>query len=262
MLDVQNVHYQYPGGAAALKGVSFSLAAGERVVLMGPNGAGKSSLARVLMGLLRPDEGSVCLGGQNTAGRPTWELARQVAYVFQNPYEQIFNRTVWDEAAFGVRQLYGRSPESEAQVEAALEQVGLLAEARRHPYDLGYAECRLLGLAGALAGGAGLLILDEPTAGLDAGQTARVEAILNSLQSAQKTVLVITHEIDWAAEQFDRLLWLAQGRLVYDSSLRDILSNPPAGLPMPVVSALGHRLGLGKIPLTTAELVDAILTPI
>lgn len=262
MLELHNIHYRYPGGAAALQGVSFSLADGERAVLMGPNGAGKSTLARVLIGLLRPDEGSVQLNGQNTAGRPSWELARQIAYVFQNPYEQIFNRTVWDEAAFGVRQLSGRSPESDAQVETALTRVGLLDKARRHPYDLGYAECKLLGLAGALAAGAEVLVLDEPTAGLDTRQIARVEAILDALRGEQKSVLVITHEIDWAAEQFERLLWLQAGRLLFDAPLRRLAADPPADLPLPAVTLLARRLGLSQPLLTADELAQAFLTPI
>ena len=171
-IRVENVHYTYPdGGVKALDGVSLSIQPGERVALVGQNGSGKSTLARHLNGLLRPEQGQVWVGDWETSAHSPAKMARRVAYAFQNPDEQLFHQQVWGEVAFGPQNL-GVSPEQvRAQVGQALELFGLSAFAQTNPRDLSYSGRKRISLASTVAMQTPVLVLDEPTAGLD-GQRA------------------------------------------------------------------------------------------
>ena len=168
-LELREVSFQYPAGVLALDGISLSIGSGEAVALIGENGAGKTTLAKLLNGLLRPTSGTVLVGEDDTRRYTPAQLSRHVGFVFQNPDDQLFARTVRDEVAFGPRNQRVSAGEVRARVDHALDDVGLGSAIDRHPYDLTAPERKRVALAAALAMQTPALILDEPTIGQDSG---------------------------------------------------------------------------------------------
>lgn len=216
-LVLRDVRYRYPGGAEALRGVSLGLAGGERVALLGRNGAGKSTLVRHLNGLLRPAAGSVRLGGVETRALSVARAAREVGIVFQDVRNQLFARTVRDELRFGPRNL-GYSPARvEALVDQALARLGLTELADEHPYDLQLSGRRLVAIAAVLAMDTRLLVLDEPTAGLDSPAVERLTALAHDLAAQGKSVVVVSHDLDFCYEALERVVLVHEGLVALDS---------------------------------------------
>lgn len=252
-IRLEDVYYAYAPDQPALCGISLLIEAGEQVALVGANGSGKSTLARCLNGLVRPQRGRVWVGELEVRREPVFTLAQRVAYVFQNPDDQLGQRTVADEVAFGPRQLGWPAERRAATVTQALEWLGLRDLARVHPHDLGLSERKLVALASALAMDAPVLILDEPTAGLDGYQIRRLEATLTELRRRGTTVILITHDLDFAAENLDRLVRLAAGQIVEDAPLTEIAAGDDASAPQ--IARLARRLGLPGPALTPAVFV-------
>ena len=229
--------------------VSFRLEPGERVALLGPNGAGKSTLMRLVAGLVRPGAGVVWVGDWDTRLRRPEELARRVGSLFQHADQQLFAHTVRDDVAFGPRAIGVAALDLERRVSRALAGVGLKAAAHQHPYDLPLPSRKLAALAGALALEPALLVLDEPTTGLDRRARARVAQLLAERAAGGTALLVITHDLGFAAETLDRALVLDRGRLVRDAPLASLLVT-------------GEGLGaLGLLPPPLAELSAALQLP-
>ena len=262
-LRVERVSFTY-GRVPALGEVSFALAAGERAALLGRNGAGKSTLVKLITGLLRPSAGTVFVGDWDTRGRPPEVLARRVGSVFQHADQQLFARTLRDDVGFGPRALGVAPPEVGRRVTGALAALGLEPVAEHHPYDLPPALRKLAALAGALALEPRLLVLDEPTAGLDRALRARVTAALLERAAAGATLLVVTHDLAFAAETLDRALVLERGRLACDEPLASLLTAPPPGrleplgLVPPPVARLSVALELPGRPVREADAAQAL----
>lgn len=215
LLQAKDVVYRYPGPtgpAAALDGFSLSVARGEWVAVAGPNGSGKSTLARVLGGLIPYQEGEIWLDGQRLAPQAHQVRAR-VGLVFQDPENQVVGSTVEEDVAFGPENLGLPSAEIARRVDAALDAVGLRAFRHRPTRALSGGQRQLLAIAGALALEPELLILDEPTAMLDArGQEAVLSALLQANRRRPVAVLWMTHRLDEALVA-DRLVILQHGRV-------------------------------------------------
>jgi energy-coupling factor transport system ATP-binding protein len=207
------VAFEYPDGTRALDGIDLEIRAGERVAIVGRNGSGKSTLVRLWNGLLRPTGGRVEIGGRPSDRRPVAELAREVGLTFQDPGDQLFARTCREEVAFGPRKMGRRGRDLEGAVAAALAAVGLTEAATSNPYDLGPSKRRLLALASVLAMWTPVVVLDEPTMGLDAQEHARVAAIIGSLAEAGRTVVAISHDTGFVEGVFDRSILLERGRI-------------------------------------------------
>ncbi|HEY3232399.1 MAG TPA: energy-coupling factor transporter ATPase [Roseiflexaceae bacterium] len=218
IVALEDVHFTYPGGVEALRGVSVAVGVGERVALLGRNGAGKSTLVRHLNGLLRPTAGRALVSGTETSKTTVAKCARQVGIVFQDIRNQLFARTVRDELAFGPRNL-GYSPARiDALVDRALRVLKLQDAANEHPYDLPPAWRRLVAIAAVLAMDSALLVLDEPTAGLDSASIALLTALAHDLAAQGKSVLVVSHDLDFCFEALDRVILLREGHVVLDSA--------------------------------------------
>lgn len=254
---IAGVRYAY-GAEEALRGIDLAIDAGEQVALIGPNGAGKTTLTRLLVALRRPAAGRVTVGDWEVARKRPDEMARRVGYVFQHADQQLFARSVEDDVAFGPRCL-GRVS---APVGEVLEELGLTAAARLHPYDLPAPARKLVALAGVLAMEPGVLVLDEPTAGLDRGQRERVVAALRRRAAAGVTVLVVSHDLGFVAEAADRVVVMREGRIAGDRPARELLYDREAltrlGLKPPPTSAVGMALGLRGQPIRTGEVVEAL----
>jgi len=231
---------------------------------LGRNGAGKSTLARLITGLLHPTSGRVWVGDWDTSGRRPEELAHRVGSLFQHADQQLFARTVREDVAFGPRALGCDAADCARRTAHALAELELDPFADTHPYDLPSPFRKLVALAGVLALEPALLVLDEPTAGLDARLKERVvRAIVErSAGEGGAAALVITHDLGFAGEALDRALVLDRGRLARDEPLADLLRAPerlePLGLLPPPVAALSFALRLPGTPVRAAEAARAL----
>lgn len=261
VLRLDGVSFAYPEGRA-LTEVSFALAAGERAALLGRNGAGKSTVVKLATGLLKPAAGTVWVGDWDTRARAPEELARRVGSVFQHADQQLFARTLRDDVSFGPRALGFPPREVERRVTGALAALELEPHAGQHPYDLPPALRKLAALAGALALEPSLLALDEPTVGLDRSLRARAGRALLERAAAGAALLVVTHDLAFAAETLDRGLVLDGGRLVSDEPLPGLLGAPDRldaqGLAAPPVAALAAALELPGRPVRELDAARAL----
>jgi energy-coupling factor transport system ATP-binding protein len=209
--------FVYPDGTRALSGIDLAIEAGERVAIVGRNGSGKSTLVRHWNGLLRPTSGRVLVDGTSTEGRRVAVLARTVGLAFQDPSRQLFKATARDEVAFGARNVGLRGPDLEAAVAGALGAVGLVDQGETSPYDLGPSRRRLLAIASVVAMGTPVVVLDEPTIGLDTTQRATIAALVERLAGEGRTVVVISHDARFVAGSFERVVRLEAGRVVEEA---------------------------------------------
>lgn len=261
-IRVEDIYFSYPNGVQALSGVSLVIQSGERVALIGQNGSGKTTLARHLNALLYPQRGTVWIGDWQTSQYTASQMARRVAYAFQNPDEQLFRFRVWDEVAFGP-QMLGFSPlEVKTAVEHSLELFGLLDFARLNPRDLGYSGRKRVTLASAFAMQTPILVLDEPTAGLDSAEQTQLAQAIQFANGQGKTVLVISHDMDFIAENFDRAILLKDGQVFMDAPLEDFFAQTPlleaAAITSPQIVRLSVALGFSKPALTVAQFFDLL----
>lgn len=261
-ITVDNVQFTFASGVAALRGVSLQIAAGERVAIMGRNGSGKSTLARHFNGLLRPTHGVVTVGDWATHAHSVAQLARRVGYVFQNPDEQICKRRVWDEVAFGAINLGLRGGQVQAQVEWALTRMGLAIHAEVNPYDLSPAWRRRIAIASVLAMDTPVLVLDEPTTGQDARFIVHFAEVLEELHTRGKTVIVISHDIDFVAEHFARVIVMDAGRILVDAAPEQVFGASEAltqaALQPPQLTRLAQALALPHFVCTEQGFLGAL----
>ncbi len=221
-LEVRELAFSYPDGRKALRGVDLTVGADERVAVLGPNGAGKTTLALHLNGILRGDTGSIVVSGIPVVEDHFREIRRIVALVFQDPNDQLFMPTVREDVAFGPLNLGIEGFELERCVEAALETVSGQEFADRPPHHLSGGEKRRAALATVLSMDPELLVLDEPTAGLDPASRRELIQTLGSLSMAQ---LIITHDLSLALELCERSIIMNAGKVVADGSTRELLGD-------------------------------------
>ena len=246
-LVLESVRFGY-GAGPVLDGISMRIGAGEGVALLGANGAGKTTLTRLAMALRHPDTGRVVTAGRETAGRSPEELADVAGYLFQHPEAQLFARTVRAEEGFGPERLGWLPDRVRAAVDQVLDELGLAPLAGRHPYDLPGPTRRLVAFAAALVANPQLLILDEPTAGLDRAARTRVADVIRGRRAAGVAVLAVTHDLGFAAGVLDRAVVLEGTRVSRDLPLLALLGRHP-GFPAPPLLDLARRLRLeGVVP--------------
>ncbi len=264
-LELEGVAHVYrESGVRALDGVSLRIGEGERVAIVGQNGSGKSTLVRHLDGLLRPTEGRVRVDGRDAANLTVAALARTVGLVFQDPDRQIFAGSVRAEVEYGPRNLGIRGAALQTAVERALAAAGLEGEGRTNPYDLGSSRRKLLALASILAMDTPVLVLDEPTTGQDETGVARVRSVIEQVHASGRTLVVISHDMRFVAETFDRVVVMRSGRVVLDGAPQEVFAASAwealasTYLEPPLAAVIGERLGLGSTP-TDARLVAALV---
>ncbi len=257
VLEVDDLGHRFADGREALAGVRFAVGRGELVAVVGRNGSGKTTLARHLNGLLRPTAGCVRLDGRDLAGLALEDIAQRVGYVFQDPDHQLFAERVRDEVAFGPRNLGLPREQVARRVDEALAAVGLDAD-DADPFLLDKGARQRLAVAAVLALEPDVVILDEPTTGLDWPQQRRMLDLLRALQRGGRTIVVITHTPWVIAEYAERVLLLAGGRLRYDGPVRAFFADPArvaeAAFLAPDVTRLGQVFGC--TPLSVDELVS------
>jgi cobalt/nickel transport system ATP-binding protein len=235
-IELRALTHAYPDGTPALRGVDLRILAGEAVAVVGANGAGKSTLLLHLNGLLLPTSGEVHVGGLPVGRATLAQVRRTVGFVFQDADDQLFMPTVQDDVAFGPSNLGLPAPQVQARVRAALEAVDAAHLASRPPYRLSGGEKRAVAIAGVLAMAPAVLVLDEPSAGLDPAGRRR---LIGLLRSFTQTRVIATHDLDLVLEVCQRVLILHHGRLQADGrpgelfADRDLLQlchlEPPLG---------------------------------
>jgi energy-coupling factor transport system ATP-binding protein len=225
MILLENIHFSYEGVYTALRGISLQIDDGERVAIMGTNGAGKTTLVKHLNGLLRPDTGRVILDGVDTKHCSVAELARQIGLVMQNPDHQLFLDSVEKEIVFGLKNLGYPEEESLDRCSRTLSSLGLEGVLERSPFTLSGGERKRVALASVLATEPRILALDEPTIGQDARQKENLAQMLQGLNDKGRTVIVVTHDIEFVIENFPRTIAMANGEIVADGATNMVLSN-------------------------------------
>ncbi|MCZ2127800.1 MAG: energy-coupling factor ABC transporter ATP-binding protein [Anaerolineales bacterium] len=261
-IEIKSLHFAYPDGTEALKGISLTIASGEQIAIVGQNGAGKTTLARHLNGLLKPSGGTVFVGDWETTQHPVAKLAARVGYVFQNPDEQLFSRDVLTEVSFGPRNLGYAKEKVDALAQRALALTELSEKTEVNPYDLSPTWRKMVALASIIAMDTPIVVFDEPTTGQDAANVARIARVVAELKREGKTVIAITHDIDFCAENFERVVALSRGQILLDGATRDVLGQEAVlaqtYVEPPQLTRLGKRLGLKETVVNQEELLQAL----
>jgi len=221
-VDVEHLHFAYPDGFEALKGVDLSMARGEKAALVGPNGAGKSTFMLHLNGINMPAHGAVRIGGTLVERASLKRIRAAVGMVFQDPDDQLFSPTVFDDVAFGPLHMGVPEAEIHSRVERALAAVGMAGLERRLPHHLSLGQRKRVALATVLAMDPSVLVFDEPSAGLDPRGRRELIGLLHGLD---QTLLVSTHDMRLVAEVFPRVVVMDEGRIVADGPTEDVLSD-------------------------------------
>jgi len=248
VLEVKNVDFSYPDGTRALQSLSLGFARARRTVLLGRNGAGKSTLFALLNGLERPGRGEVCFDGVPVAydRGSLRQLRRRVGVVFQDPDSQLFSASIREDVSFGPMNLNLSREEVGLRVEAALAAVNLTALAERPTHALSFGEKKRACIAGVLAMEPEVLILDEPNAGLDPPMTAELLSLLDTLHRRRVTVILATHDVDFAFAWADDICVLQEGALAFHGVADDYeavgRSFPGLGLERPWVHEVFEEL--------------------
>jgi energy-coupling factor transport system ATP-binding protein len=226
MIEVLEVYFKYPSGVEALKGVSLTIQDGEFLAIMGENGAGKTTLVKHFNGLLKPTKGKVLVDGVETTKVSVATLARTVGFVFQNPDHQLFSETVEEEIAFALKNFGFSQDVIEKRVEWALNLLGLTQYRKTSPFMLSGGERKRVALASVLAWDPKILILDEPTIGQDYQQKEKLRQFILQMKAQGKTVVIVTHDVEFVAECNPRVVLMRGGKIVADGEARKILTDP------------------------------------
>ena len=226
MIDVKDLHFSYPTGLEALRGINLTIDDGEFLAVMGQNGAGKTTLVKHFNGLLKPTKGEVLVDGLSTQDVSVAKLARKVGFVFQNPDHQLFSETVEDEIAFALKNFGFEEAVIEKQVEWALNLLDIAEYRKTSPFMLSGGERKRVALASILAWDPQVIILDEPTIGQDHQQKEKLQQFILQLNAQKKTVVVVTHDVEFVAECNPRVILMSQGKILAEGIAEEVLTNP------------------------------------
>lgn len=264
ILEAQTLSFAYPGGEEVLHSINFAVAAGECVALLGANGCGKTTLFQQFNGLLKPNLGQVLLRGQELSRWPKKEVFARVGLVFQDPNDQLFAATVYEDVSYGPVNLGLPQATVAGRVELALEQVGMWEYRKRSLHQLSYGQKKRVAIAGILAMQPEIMILDEPTAGLDPRTATALMRLLKDLQRQHKlTIILSTHEVDIVPIYCDRAYLMQAGSIIKQGTPAQVFGDPDlireSFLRLPriahLLEVLAKREGFpeGELPLTIRE---------
>lgn len=246
-IEVSNLIFEYSNGHRAIDGINLKVDKGESIAIVGQNGAGKTTFVKMLNGLLKPSKGDVVVDGWNTKDYTTAKLARKVGYVFQNPDDQIFHSNVFDEIAFAPKTAGLDDKAVEEKVLEVAEVSGLSDYLDDNPYDLPYSIRKFIAIASILALDSEIVILDEPTAGQDKRGMEIIENIINYLVRNNKSVITITHDMEFTVKNFKRVVVMANKKKIDEGTPTDIFWKfnvlEQAMLMQPYVSRVAYETG-------------------
>ncbi len=258
MISVENASFHYPSGPDVLQDVTLQIKDGEFVAIMGENGAGKTTLVKMFNGLLKPTKGKVFVDGVETRQKSVAQLSRDVGLIFQNPDHQLFAETVGEELGFSLRNFGFKEDVIGRRVTNLLTSLDLERYEKSSPFVLSGGERKRVALAAILVWDPKHVIMDEPTIGQDYLQKDRLRHFIVQLISQGKTVVIVTHDVEFVAECKPRVVLLSRGRVIADGPAAEILTNrsvvEQASLVMPQISTLMRSLENLGAP---ANIIDA-----
>ena len=259
---VEDISFVYPSGVEALSHVSLAIRPGEMVGIIGENGAGKTTLVKHFNGLLKPEMGRVLVNGQDTRKNTAAALARCVGLAFQNPDDQLFQSSVLKELSLGPRNLGFDARRLDAQVRWAIDLVGMTHALHAHPYDLGLSGRKLVAIASILAMDTPFVVLDEPTTGQDHVGVEVLVNVIHRLRERGKGVIAISHDMDFIAQCFSRVVVMAHAQVLADGPAEEVFAQSEilseAGIEPPLLTQLARRLGWQETPFTIQAFVEAV----
>ncbi len=272
IIEAQNITFQYPDGTEALCDIDFSVEKGSITAILGPNGAGKSTLLLHLNATLKPTRGTVCLKGEPFVydKKGLHQIRRTVGMVFQNPDDQLFAPTVRQDVAFGPKNLKLTGAEIKYRVDEALRLVEMEACAEKPPHFLSGGQKKRVAIAGVIAMKPEIIVMDEPTAGLDPKGCEEIIEILDGLNAEGKTIIFSTHDVDLAAKWADHLCILHEGRIKKHDAPHKIFADysliSETGLRLPTFVQIFRELKArgtsgGDSPLTMLNFVESVSKP-
>ncbi len=261
MIEAKDVRFTYPNGVEALKEISVTVSDGDFVAIMGQNGAGKTTLVKHFNGLLKPTKGKVFVDGIDTTKVSVARLARNVGFVFQNPDHQLFGETVEDEISFGLKNFGFDKAVVEARVTWALNLLALAQYRKTSPFMLSGGERKRVALASVLAWDPKILILDEPTIGQDYQQKEKLRQFIMQMQTQKRTIIIVTHDVEFVAECNPRVLLMSNGRIVGDGQATQILTDTDllaqASIVPPQVAQIFLQLPEQNLPRNVIDIYEA-----
>lgn len=225
LIMVENVDYIYPNGTIALKNINLTIQKGEILAIMGKNGAGKTTLIRTLNGLIRPTVGNIYINSENINKKSIADLSQDVGLIFQNPSHQLFANSVEEEIKFSLKNLYQDNEELQMKINEVLRNFNLERFRERSPLNLSGGESKKLAVASIMCRGPEILVFDEPTLGQDANEIDSFIKLVEKEKNNGKTVIIITHNIEFALEFIPRTILMAEGQIIADGPTQNILSN-------------------------------------
>lgn len=262
IIEIKEVSFSYNQEKEALKNINLTIHEGELVAILGRNGSGKTTLVRHLIGLIKPDENKIFVRGKDVALTPTHELAQDVGFCFQNPNHQIVTFKVRDEVMFGLKAHNVPSSEYEERIHDALEIVDMLDYINAEVFDLGKGQKQRLALASVLALKPHILIIDEPTTGQDPQMAEGIFSIIKNLNEMGTTVLMITHQMEYAASYARRAIVLRSGEITFDGPIKNLIANrnfmEENYLDLPEVTKIAGQFSKHGIPAWLVKIDDII----
>jgi energy-coupling factor transport system ATP-binding protein len=260
IVELRDVSFRQPNGVVALDDVSLSIDRGEVVAIVGGNGAGKTTLLKHLNGLLKPSSGSVRIFGRETKEQSVAELSRKIGLVFQNSDHQLFSETAEAEVLFGLRNFGFAEGDAVRRASEVFSYFGLDALRQRAPLTLSGGEKKRLCIAAVMAWNPQVLVLDEPTVGQDYPSKGRIFGTIKQLVAAEKTVIVVSHDLEFLWPLGARTVVMNLGRIVADGSAQSVFTDSSlledAGLKQPQLVAISKMLGRNLAFRDVAEAVE------
>lgn len=249
-IEINNINFEYPNHYTAVENVSLKIDKGEKIAIIGQNGAGKTTTVKLMNGLMKPTKGDVIVDGWNTKEHTTAQISRKVGYVFQNPDDQIFHNDVYSEIEFGPKMLSFSKEKIKESVEAAARLSDISQFLKENPYNLPFSTRKFVTIASVIAMDSEVLIFDEPTAGQDLQGMEILSNLIEELTSRGKTIITITHDMEFVVKNFNRIIVMAHKNILKDGTREEIFWDrkvlEEAKLKQPYISDLANAIGLKK----------------
>lgn len=262
LVEVKNISFRYPNNYLAVDDVSFSIEAGECIAIVGQNGAGKTTTVKMLNGLIKPCSGDVLISGKSTKNYTTAQMACKVGYVFQNPDDQIFNSTVYREIEYGLKKMKLEPAERDKRIKDAAALTGMTNNLEMNPYDLPLSIRKFVTIASVIASDCDVMIFDEPTAGQDLDGLERLSHLNRFLTERGKAIVTITHDMEFVAENYERVIVMCQKKVIADGRTKDVFFQKEimdrAMLKQPALVRIARAIGMKENTLDVSKLASYI----
>ncbi len=225
LILIDNVDFTYPNGTKALRNINLKIDNKELIGIMGKNGAGKTTLIRTLNGLIRPKNGAIYLYGENIASKSIATLSKKVGVIFQNPMHQLFSNSVKDEIEFSLKSFEFTKEEIQNKTNEILKEFNLEKYRNRSPLNLSGGEAKKLALASIICRDPDIIVFDEPTLGQDGREIEFLINLIKNKRKKGKTIIIVTHNIEFANEYIPRTILMADGLILADGPTEKVLGN-------------------------------------